>query len=63
MPPYRMALKEGAAGPTRSLLRVNLMVTPSKKSNTGLQSRHVFLDTEVYKRYGHNLNDKVLCGN
>lgn len=25
-----------------------------------MKTRHVFLDTEVYKRYGHNLNDKVL---
>jgi hypothetical protein len=28
-----------------------------------LKTRHIFLDTEVYRRYGHNLNDKVLLGN
>jgi hypothetical protein len=32
----------------------------SESINRGLKTRHVFLDTEVYKRYGHNLNDKVL---
>jgi PIN domain len=26
----------------------------------GLQTRHVFLDTEVYRRYGHNLNIQPL---
>jgi hypothetical protein len=37
------------------------MVTPpEKKADVGLKTRHVFLDTEVYRRYGHNLNDKVL---
>ncbi len=34
------------------------MVT--EDSETGLKTRHVFLDTEIYRRYGHNLNDKVL---
>jgi hypothetical protein len=29
-------------------------------SEVGLKTRHVFLDTEVYRRYGHNLRDKVL---
>lgn len=29
-------------------------------TDAGLKSRHVFLDTEVYRRYGHNLQDKVL---
>ena len=32
----------------------------TEKSETGLKTRHVFLDTEVYRRYGHNLNDRVL---
>ena len=36
------------------------MTAPSENTNAGLKTRHVFLDTEVYKRYGHNLNDKVL---
>ena len=27
---------------------------------SALKTRHVFLDTEVYRRYGHNLNNKVL---
>jgi hypothetical protein len=36
------------------------MATPSEDTNAGLKTRHVFLNTEVYKRYGHNLNDKVL---
>lgn len=36
------------------------MATPPENTNAGLKTRHVFLDTEVYKRYGHNLNDKVL---
>lgn len=31
-----------------------------QKTNSGLETRHIFLDTEVYRRYGHNLNDKVL---
>ncbi len=36
------------------------MATSSENTNAGLKTRHVFLDTEVYRRYGHNLNDKVL---
>jgi hypothetical protein len=36
------------------------MATPSEDTSAGLKTRHVFLDTEVYRRYGHNLNDKVL---
>jgi PIN domain len=36
------------------------MAAPPKKTSAGLESRHIFLDTEVYKRYGHNLSDKVL---
>jgi hypothetical protein len=36
------------------------MAVSSKNANAGLKTRHVFLDTEVYRRYGHNLNDKVL---
>lgn len=36
------------------------MTTASENTNAGLKTRHVFLDTEVYRRYGHNLNDKVL---
>lgn len=37
------------------------MATSSDNTNAaGLKTQHVFLDTEVYKRYGHNLNDKVL---
>ena len=36
------------------------MATPPENANAGLKTRHVFLDTEVYRRYGHNLNDKVL---
>jgi len=36
------------------------MTTPSDNTNAGLKTRHLFLDTEVYKRYGHNLNDKIL---
>ena len=36
------------------------MATPSENKNAGLKTRHVFLDTEVYRRYGHNLHDKVL---
>jgi hypothetical protein len=31
-----------------------------QKTHVGLKTRHVFLDTEVYRRYGHNLDDKVL---
>jgi hypothetical protein len=34
--------------------------TPSENTSAGLQTRHVFLDTEVFRRYGHNLNAKVL---
>jgi hypothetical protein len=30
------------------------------KPNAGLETRHIFLDTEVYRRYGHNLSDRVL---
>jgi hypothetical protein len=60
MPPYRMVSRKGPPDRGALRFRVNLMATPSEKSNTGLQTRHVFLDTEVYKRYGHNLNDKVL---
>lgn len=29
-------------------------------SDLGLKTRHVFLDTEVYRRFGHNLGHKVL---
>ncbi|HWW35200.1 MAG TPA: PIN domain-containing protein [Xanthobacteraceae bacterium] len=36
------------------------MATPPENANAGLKTRHVFLDTEVYRRYGHNLHDKVL---
>jgi hypothetical protein len=36
------------------------MVLESPKAGSGLQTRHVFLDTDVYRRYGHNLHDKVL---
>ncbi len=36
------------------------MAAPPKKTSAGLESRHIFLDMEVYKRYGHNLSDKVL---
>ena len=36
------------------------MATPSKNNRDGLNTRNVFLDTEVYRRYGHNLNNKVL---
>lgn len=36
------------------------MAAPSENTNAGLKTRHVFLDTEVYRRYGHNLNDKIL---
>lgn len=36
------------------------MATPSENKNACLKTWHVFLDTEVYKRYGHNLKDKVL---
>jgi hypothetical protein len=37
------------------------MASPlDKKTGVGLKTRHVFLDTEVYRRYGYNLNDKVL---
>ena len=31
-----------------------------RSKEAGLKTRHVFLDTEVYRRYGHNLSDKVL---
>jgi hypothetical protein len=31
-----------------------------KKRDVGLKSRHVFLDTEVYRRYGYNLKNRVL---
>ena len=27
------------------------MATPSENKNAGLKTRHVFLDTEVYRRY------------
>jgi hypothetical protein len=30
------------------------------EKSIGLKTRHVFLDTEVYRRFGHNLNSKVL---
>jgi PIN domain len=36
------------------------MMSPPKKAGAGLKTRHVFLDTEVYRRYGHNLEDKVM---
>jgi hypothetical protein len=36
------------------------MATHSENMSAGLKTRHIFLDTEVYRRYGHNLNDKVL---
>ena len=36
------------------------MATHSENTSAGLKTRHIFLDTEVYRRYGHNLNDKVL---
>jgi len=36
------------------------MALESPKTGSGLQTRHVFLDTDVYRRYGHNLHDKVL---
>jgi hypothetical protein len=32
----------------------------TEEQTTGLKTRHVFLDTEVYRRYGHNLKHKVL---
>ena len=40
---------------------MSLMPTPPVEgSEVGVKTRHVFLDTEVYRRYGHNLSDKVL---
>jgi hypothetical protein len=36
------------------------MTKRPKQSNAGLKTRHVFLDTEAYRRNGHNLNAKVL---
>jgi len=36
------------------------MATSSENTNGGLKTRLVFLDREVYRRYGHNLSDKVL---
>ena len=36
------------------------MATSPKDKATGLETRDVFLDTEVYRRYGHNLNDRIL---
>jgi len=36
------------------------MTSPLKNAGSGLKTRHVFLDTEVYRRYGHNLEDKVM---
>lgn len=36
------------------------LTTSDSSTEAGLKTRHVFLDTEVYRRYGHNLNDKVL---
>jgi hypothetical protein len=36
------------------------MAASDNQGGIGLKTRHVFLDTEVYRRYGHNLNDKVL---
>lgn len=36
------------------------MSKPPKVSELGLKTNHVFLDTDVYRRYGHNLDDKVL---
>jgi len=35
------------------------MTTPLN-AGIGLKTRHVFLDTQVYRQYGHNLNTKVL---
>lgn len=36
------------------------MAKNPEASELGLKTSHVFLDTDVYRRYGHNLNDKVL---
>jgi hypothetical protein len=37
------------------------MARPRKiQTNVGLKTRNVFLDTQVYRQYGHNLNAKVL---
>jgi len=33
---------------------------PNRTLGLGLKTRHVFLDTQVYRQYGHNLNAKVL---
>ena len=33
---------------------------PTENSEAGLKTRHVFLDTEAYRRYGHNLSARVL---
>jgi PIN domain len=37
-----------------------IATSPNNTSEVGLKTRHVFLDTEVYRRFGHNLNAKVL---
>ena len=38
-----------------------MSAAPQQSSaETGLKTRHVFLDTQVYRQYGHNLNAKVL---
>jgi PIN domain len=36
------------------------MTALPKSTGSGLKTRHVFLDTDVYRRYGHNLEDKVM---
>jgi len=36
------------------------MTKITETSELGLKTKHVFLDTDVYRRYGHNLGDKVL---
>ena len=37
-----------------------MVVDDLEKAGSGLQTRHVFLDIEVYRRYGHNLHGEVL---
>lgn len=34
--------------------------SPKKAKDLGLKTRHVFLDTQVYRQYGHNLHAKVM---